>query len=210
MYRILALSAILSSILDLLRNIILQQYGMGFLSNSLVLLLSIASIANAIVLPRETNSTLPDSGCINSSASSCESNWDRIPGIVKAIIVIGAFLVFGVIAGIIHRFTTFTKSLLPSWMRSSRSQPLPPTQEELVMCWQRYGPKDNDGRPRAGSQRDLERVWKQSGHGMRMQLLAEGPRRGDRQSETAPFLMQGVRQMDPGPRPTPTYGGNIA
>jgi hypothetical protein len=182
---------------------------MGFLSNSLLLLLPIASIANAIVLPRETNSTLPDSGCINSSAGSCESNWDRIPGVVKAIILIGAFLAFGVIAGIIHRFTTFTKSLLPSWMRSSRSQPLPPTQEELVMCWQRYGRKDNNGRPRAGSQRDLERVWKQNGQGMRMQLLAEGSRRGDVQSETAPFLMQGVRRMDPGSRTTPTYGGNI-
>lgn len=202
MYIYLALSAIISSNQDLSRNIILEQYGMGFLSNSLVLLLSIASIANAIVLPRETNPTLPDSSCLNSSAGSCESTWDRIPGIVKAIIVIGSFLVFGVIAGIIHRFTTFTKSLLPSWMRSSRSQPLPPTQEELVMCWQRYEPKNNDGKPRAGSQRDLERVWKQSGHGMRMQLLAEGPRRGDGQSETAPFLMQGVRQMDPGPRPT--------
>jgi hypothetical protein len=182
---------------------------MGFPFKSSVLLLSIASIANAIVLPRETNSTLPDSGCINSSAGSCESNWDRIPGIVKAIIIIAAFLAFGVIAGIVHRFTNFTKSLLPSWMRSARSQPLPPTQEELVMCWQRYGPKDNDGRPRAGSQRDLERVWKQSGHGMRMQLLAEGPRRGEGQSETAPFLMQGARRMDPGSRTAPTYGGNI-
>jgi hypothetical protein len=78
-----------------------------------------------------------------------------------------------------------------------------------VMCWQRYGPKDNNGRPRAGSQRDLERVWKQNGQGMRMQLLAEGSRRGDVQSETAPFLMQGVRRMDPGSRTTPTYDGNI-
>jgi len=159
-----------------------------------ILILAINS-ANAHVLPRNSNgtaNTVPDSTCTTSNGPSCESTFDRIPTFVKAIIFIGAFIALGALVGILHRFTTVFKNLLPSWMRS-RSNALPPTQAELVMCWERYGPRDGTGMPRAGTQRELLRLWGQKGEALRFDLIAEPPRMG----EGAPFIVPGARWADP-------------
>jgi hypothetical protein len=71
------------------------------------------------------------------------------------------------------------------------------------MCWQRYGPKDGDGRPRAGSQKELERLWRQSGERMRLQLLVEGPRGGH--GEASPFITHGVTEVAPAARNYPEH-----
>lgn len=138
---------------------------MGFLMHASLLLLSIVTITNALVLPRQANSTLPDSGCLNTDGGSCESNWDRIPTAVKAIIFIAAFIALGGIVAILQRFKLFAKNLMPSWMRSGKKAPKtpktrPPTQRELVACWEKYGARQEDGWPAAATQEELVDLWR--------------------------------------------------
>jgi hypothetical protein len=156
------------------------------LLSTLLLVLFTVTNTNAFVLPRADNTTssLPDSQCLNSNSDACESSWDRVPTGVKAIIFIAAFLALGFIVLAYQKLKIFIKPLLPSWMRS-RTNEVPPSQMELNMCWERYGPKDGEGKPRAGSAKDLSRLWRKRGEGMRFEVLAEGPRRGER----APFIV---------------------
>ena len=85
-----------------------------------------------------------------------------------------------------QKLKEYIKSILPSWMRS-RTNVQPPSQMELNMCWERYGAKDGEGKPRAASQRELLRLWRERGQGMRFELLAQGSRSG----ESAPFIVHG-------------------
>jgi len=63
------------------------------------------------------------------------------------------------------------------------------------MCWERYGPKDESGRPRAGTQRELLRLWGRKGEALRFDLVAEPPRQRD--GEGVPFIVHGARWVDP-------------
>jgi hypothetical protein len=176
---------------------------MGILIRTSLLLLAIFTTTNALVLPRANNSTLPDSGCLNTNGGSCESNWDRIPTALKAVIFIVAFIAFGGIVYVLQRVKNFVKELMPSWLRSTkRRQDAPPTQRELIDCWQAYGARDPNGRPAAATQEELVDLWRSRNDNVRFVALAEGPR----MPEAAPFIVHGVGTIDPGSRISPGYG----